>query len=440
MDKLIQYRLGNLKLDENSSSFVEEILSQPGVKNMVVLPDSFTKDKYLKAKNKVTIPSSTAIVSDREHFYPLFRSRGINCGMSVVSLPFNRENLDDKFLKLLFSKINYSLAYYFNYKLRLPFIKSKYDLSKNDFLSVLEKGAPYIANKFSLDNLGIENIEYGGAFKEIDLSGDKKYLNDRWLNYRNIRLRNSFGRYFGGNHFLEIQELVSDNAELGLSKGQLVVMFHTAGESLEDVIHPSIREKYINQLDYKYIDKNSEDYKYFDRALSVLMNFGFAYRLATAAIINDVVKESFGDDKQARIIIDRSHNHFTKEIIDGQEVIVYRHNAERLEAGGMAILSGLKDHNSYIIKAGSAIDKTFFTIDHGLGTVIEHNKQLSKKTSEVVEIHRFRRGINLSNFYKKTTKDLVFNPLVDDYFSLMNKEGIIYKLAEFKPIVNIKFI
>jgi len=440
MDKLVQYRIDGMPLDKASSFFADEILSQPGVKNVVILPDSFTKEKYLVAKNKVTIPSSIAITSSIDNFYPLFRSRGINCGMSLVALPIDKRDLDDKFLQSLFDKINYSIAYYINYRLRLSFIKNKYDLSSADFFGVLEKGAPYFADKFSLQNIGLENIEFGGQFKEINLKEQRKYLNDSWLDKRSIRLKNSFGRYFGGNHFLEIQEVVSSEESLGLHVGQLVVMFHTAGESLEDVIAPNIREKYINQTEYKSINSSDEDFKYFSTALAVLMNFGFAYRLATAAIIDDLVKDSFGSDKQAKIIIDRSHNHFIEENINNQKIIAYRHNAERLLPGGMSILSGDRNHPSYILKAGNSIDKTFYTIDHGLGSIIDYQKDLAEVNKKNnVKIYRFKKGLKNSSFHTKFEEDLIYNNIVDKYFSLMSQEDIAHKIAEFKPLINIKF-
>lgn len=437
MDNLLQFRVKDIPLDEASYVFAKEILSQEGVKKMVILPDSFTKDKYLRAKNKVTIPSSVAIVSDMDHFYPLFRSRGINCGMTVLALPLHKQDLSDKFIKDLFAKINYSIFYYINYRLRLPFTKAKHDLSQKDFENILSQGAPYFAKKFSLEGLGLENIEFGGVFEKMNFSEIQKYLNKDWLYNRNIRLRNSFGRYFGGNHFLEIQEVVSSDNNLGLSKGQLVLMYHTAGESLEDVIDQDIRQKYIDQSEYKSISVNSEDFNYFSTALAVLMNFGFAYRLATAAIINDVLKNNFGDDKNVRIILDRSHNHFTKEKINDEEMMVYRHNAERLEVGKLAILSGHKNHNSYIIRGGESISKTFYTIDHGLGTII-NNKKTMQKTGEKVDIHRFKKGLNLANFHSQKNIELMKNSLVEDYFSLMSKENIAHQVAELKPLVNIK--
>ena len=82
--KIRTIRLKGFPIDKASAYFAKEIAVQRGVKKIVLFPDSYTKEKYLRAGYKITIPSSSAIASQVEFFYPQFRTRGINCGMSFV--------------------------------------------------------------------------------------------------------------------------------------------------------------------------------------------------------------------------------------------------------------------------------------------------------------------------------------------------------------------
>lgn len=92
------FELENLKIDKNSQEYAKEIIGLRGVNEIVLFPDTHTKSKYINAGYKITIPSSVAISSDSEYLYSQFRSRGINCGMTVVALPFSEEDLKKKLL------------------------------------------------------------------------------------------------------------------------------------------------------------------------------------------------------------------------------------------------------------------------------------------------------------------------------------------------------
>jgi len=438
-DKIQIHRIKSFPLDHASMKYAKQIVAQDGVNGMVIMPDTFTKDKYLGLNYKITIPSSVMITTDADTLYPQFRSRGINCGMMIVSLPFTKDELTDEIIESLFKRFLFTIPYYTSHRLRMPLFSEDYDLSMNDFYDVLERGPRSVADKHDspIDNLNA--MEFGGTFKEVDLDKVRKFFRPEWLTDRTVRLRHSFGRYFGGNHYFEIQEVVENTSgTIPLQKGQLVVLLHTGCQSVEDVLRNDIKDKYIKKDTYIKVDASEEAYDAFFSAQDVIMNYGHAYRYTTFQIIYDWVKEVFGGDKKAHIIIEKSHNYVSCEKVSGDDALVYRHNAESLTSGGHAILSGDFNHPSYIVEGMQGIDRMQNSIDHGLGKILEQNKDRNEETGENVQVYRFKKGINTKWTRKKVDSPIMKNKATEEYFDLMRKESLLKPVVSFRPILNIK--
>ena len=436
------FELENLKIDKDSKEYAREIVNLKGVNEMVLFPDTHTKSKYVNAGYKITIPSGVVISGDLEYLYPQFRSRGINCGMTVVALPFSEEDLKEKFVLKLFNSILYSIPYYINYRLRLaaPFLSSKYDLSSKEFRGVLEGGAKAYAEFRNSNSDQLENFDFQGCFNDLKGTGYEQYINKDWINYRNIRLRNSFGRYYGGNHFFEIQVVnkVLDNEKNNLKEGQVVIVFHTAGESLENIIREDWRDKYIRTKNYTYIKKENPAYQGFFFSQALAMNYGFAYRYATVLMIDDLLKKYFGSDKSVDVILDKAHNFVIEEEIGGKQQIVYRHNSEKILAGDLALLSGFYNTFSYLVKGGENLKDSLYSMDHGYGNIIK-NAIPEHEFNDFVQIQRNRKGLK-SSFFKKTRKEkIVSYKETDDYFAVMRNNGLLTSAIELRPIINMKF-
>lgn len=443
MAEIKKIRLDNMPLDENSERFVQEIAEQSGVEKIVIFPDSFTKDKYIKTGYKATIPSSVAIATDFEHFYPQFRSRGINCGMSVAVLPIEKDELTKGAFEKIIKAFSYNLPYYAAYALRIPLFSGKYDLSFSELNSVFVSGAKFFATSRGISEENLKAFEFGGCVDTVKITEIKRFLNQKWLKKRTARLRNSFGRYFGGNHFFEAQYVdYLDNeasAKFSIKEKQVVIMLHAAGESLEDVISPDLINKYVKTDKFKFLPRSSGEYEIFSVVHNMLMNYGYAYRLASFAIINDVIKSVFGKEKECRLLIDKSHNHFMEEEISGSKKIIYRHNAERLLPGEFGIISGTYDHKSYIAKGMAGLENSLFSIDHGIGKILDYGAKKDNNDKRAVNLYRIKKGLNLKGFLKKKEILETENEVLEQYFQVMEKENIIKPVVSLRPLFNMKF-
>ena len=436
-DKLISLQLPGLKADDATEEFAREVVLERGVKKMVLLPDSFTKEKYLHRGYKITIPSSSAISTQGDILYPQFRSRGINCGMMVIALPVKKDELSMDMITSLLNNITYSLGYYIGYRLRFPILNRKEDLSLREFDKVLERGPQALSKTRDVTRKDIEALEFKGG-REVNLKEVRHLLNPGWFNYQAVRLRHSFGTYFGGNHFFEIQEVTSLGTDrLGLSVGQVVIMFHGGCDSVETLIRKDLVEKYIKKSSFTSVSKREEMWQAFFTAQDIIINYTSAYRLNTFLLVDKAIQSFLGDRTSAYIVLERGHNTVRQEDSLSGSPLVYRHNAERVTSGSHTILSGSHTHESYIMEGGDGSADYLHTLDHGLGAILGRNEAGQDKVADSVELHEFKRGIR--QFHSKSVAQLVKNEIVDTYFDLIGRERLAKPVATLRPLVNVKF-
>ncbi len=191
---------------------------------------------------------------------------------------------------------------------------------------------------------------------------------------------------------------------------------------LEDIILPKWRDKYIRTNKFTPIINDLEAYKGFFVGQNVAMNYGYAYRLASFSLINQAFQSMFGNDKNCEVLIDKGHNFTLQESINDHKYLLYRHNAERLLPNDYAILSGYYTHPSYIVSGGNNLTTSLNTIDHGLGSLIEADKNKDFKKVNV-KLHRFRKGIKFLGKPQTNDFELTESYFVKQYFKLMSEKN-----------------
>ena len=419
---------------------VEEISNLTGVKEVIAFPDVHLKEKYTNLGYRIDIPSSLAILTEN-CLYPQFRSRGFNCGMALLKTNLFYENaLLPKLEKVLLSFNKGLVKNLFNY-FRFP-LKDKFTLSTEEFKKVYLEGSQVIREKFGLP----QNSVFGQEFKlkKEELSRfNYAGINQVWQQ-GSLRLKRKMGKYFGGNHFLEFQ-MVDDifdqrKAEgWGIKKGQICLLFHTAGDALDDILEKEILKETIYQPHFMKLEASSENAQIILKAIKILMNYGFAYRLTTFAILNGLFVKIFGQEAKLDYFVDHYHNGIEEIRQDKDNTFfLYRHNVNKVSKDSPVILSGSYNLRSYVSEGRAGAENFLWSADHGYGDLIEKFPQ----TSANLKVKRllFKKGLNLPFFIKKEEIPLEYNLAADYLLSLFEKNNISKRVFALVPIINLKYV
>jgi tRNA-splicing ligase RtcB len=113
------------------------------------------------------------------------------------------------------------------------------------------------------------------------------------------------------------------------------------------------------------------------------MNYGFAFRLATYASLCEFARQAFGA-RDSRLVVDSPHNSIYEEDLDGERVILHRHNscqaypASRMAdhpvfglTGQAILLPGTNRTSSYLCAAEEGAGASLWSACHGAGTLID---------------------------------------------------------------------
>lgn len=393
---------------------IEEIAALPRVREVVVFPDVHLKEKYTNLGYRVDVPSSIAILTEN-CLYPQFRP-GINCGMSLVKTDLFYENSLLPRLEKVLLNLNKGLVRNFFNLFRFP-LKDKYSLADEQFQKICQE-----------------------EMADFDYSG----IRPEWRS-GTLRLKRKMGKHFGGNHFLEFQtvEQVFDQEtaeKWGIKKGQIMILYHTAGDPLDDILEKEILRKAIYQPHFVRLEASSREAKIILKAIKILTNYGFAYRQTTYSILKDLFAKVFGSQANLQLFSDHSHNSVEEIKKDSNNpFFLYRHNVNKVEEGLPVTLSGSFNLRSYVNKGSRGAEEFLYSCDHGYGDLLKKFTQEKDGDSQVRRI-LFKNGINLPFFVKKEKVPLERSPAADHLLSLFKEKDISSQVFSLKPIVNFKFV
>jgi tRNA-splicing ligase RtcB len=293
--------------------------------------------------------------------------------------------------------------------------KGKIVLAKREMEDLLKKGAQeLIARRIGWEE-DLERMEEGGRYPGADPSK----VSERAL----VRGKGQVGTLGSGNHFLEIQE-VDETYELaddlGLFKGQIVIMIHSGSRGLGHQVctdYIEIMGKSISRLGYELPDRqlvfaenNTREAMDYMAAMGCAANFAMANREA----MTHWVRESFGRVFKAgarelgmELLYDVSHNLAKTEEheVDGNRValVVHRKGATRSfpgsrpevprlyeRTGQPVIIPGSMGSSSYVlVGTEEALSKSFGSTCHGAGRAM--SRKAAKKQVGGDELKRRMR-------------------------------------------------
>lgn len=238
------------------------------------------------------------------------------------------------------------------------------------------------------------------------------------------KARRCFGTLGGGNHFLELQEIVEVieptlAGTLGLVRGQVVVMLHTGSRSLGSKTMKAL----LGELEPRWsetdgaqrlwsLPADSEDGLRFARAASAASNFGFANRIAITDALRGAFRRTLADASlELPLLVDCAHVSIKAESWNGEPLWVHRHGGScalppsRLrahpvfsETGQPVPIPGSMGDASYIGVAAEGTRDTFYSVNHGAGRLMDKSEALARFTQADVEREMRERSIRLYRY------------------------------------------
>ncbi|MBN2406646.1 MAG: RtcB family protein [Elusimicrobia bacterium] len=381
---------------DNISAYLDEIALLPGVEKVAVFPDVSMKAKYVDAGYKCSVPSGVAIRSTDDLLYPQLRSRGIGCGMIAfrTGLEATQENIHR--FKVIFKKIfKQDFLASRLYKKLNPggWRKGRYGIRRDEWekaysggigsylrMHLEEKDAQTVEGSFEADG-----NHAGGALKF------KEFYSDVWKNGAKYNSNGFIGNTFGGNHFLELQEVQGPGMNnKSLKAGELAVMAHLCGNRLEFMLRKDMADEYILRDYYRPIRANEKMYDVIKEAVGLLKNLGSLRRACLYMRLRNAVKEVFGEDISGNFlpVAEGTHNDIDFGHEDGK--IIYRHNVVKYYRNRWSIISGMNDHPSYLVLPGESSAESLDSAEHGLGKYLEGKKEDDRGRFTEIFVHEIK--------------------------------------------------
>lgn len=383
----------------------------------------------------------------------------VNCGMRLIRTDLTLSEVQPK-LELLMTEL-------FR---RVPAgvgSRGFVALTKRDFREVMRQGAAWcIAKGYGWDG-DLERIEERGCIQGADPSKVTDYALERGIN--------QLGTLGSGNHYLEVQVLSdqglfdrSTAAAMGLTgRDQIVIMVHCGSRGFGHQVasdylkgfEKAMRRYGITVKDQQLACapfRSPEGQDYF-AAMNCAANTAFANRQVITHQIREAFAAVFGESAYRlgmHLVYDVAHNIAKIERYSDGERLVHRKGATRAfgpsspelpdcyrTIGQPVICGGSMETGSYLlVGTDQAMQETFGSTMHGSGRTM--SRAQAKRTVQGDQLLRDmkRRGILVkavsmsglaeeAGFAYKNISDVV---------ETVDRAGITKKVAELKPIGNIK--
>jgi RNA-splicing ligase RtcB len=440
---------------------------QAGVQDVdLVAPAAALPDFHLKDDKEM--PSSIAVAT-RDTIRQTMTCCSLNCGMALVALDLESPSRDA------------ITDFYRRVRERLPYPPSyRRDLTTADVVRCAAEGAEFAVDRFGVDPVDLGGVEEGGRLDVEPYGGVERVRGELpWLVKHLSRIR--FATIGPSNHFIELQqveEILDPEAArlLGIEAGQVTLQYHGGGGTLpgqlgvlfgarkrytrplrlqmsvQKPLYHLARARSVDELRRRAalyfagkalpIERGGPEGERLMLATVMAMNYGFAFRLATYAILSRLVRESFGT-ANGRLIVDSPHNSIYEEEIAGENVVVHRHNAARAypasrmghhpvfrTIGQPVLLPGTSRTSSYLCVAGEGADRSLYSASHGAGTTV---KQFA---ASGLSAHDSRRRVTLRFDYAgggATEVPQLDDRGIDDTLGVLRGHDIVRPVARMRP-------
>lgn len=366
----------------------------PGVTDYVIAMPDIHQGYGCPVGGVVATRTSDGVIS------PGVTGYDINCGVRLLSTAAEVDAIQDRLaplMDLLFSDIPSGVGG-----------RGPVHLSEGDMQSVLEKGAAWAVAHGYGKKADLEQIEEQGQARDA--------VADAVTPRAKQRGRDELGTLGSGNHFIEAQRveriLDPDEAQrMGVFEGQLCFMIHSGSRGLGHQTctdYVAVCRKAMPRHGIKLPDQElacvpfqspeGQDYYHAMRAAS---NFAFANRQVISHLIREAWERAAAGvvkDRRVDVVYEVAHNVATLFQRGGEQLLVHRKGAARVEAGKPLIIPGSMGTASYLlVGCEKAEQETFGTCAHGAGRVMSRSQ--AKKQ---VEGHALREQLEGQGILART--------------------------------------
>lgn len=383
----------------------------------------------------------------------------VNCGMRLIRTDLTLEDVQPK-LELLMTEL-------FR---RVPAgvgSRGFVNLSRNEFADVMRRGARWCIAKGYGWQEDLERIEQGGCLDGADPERVSDHAVERGIN--------QLGTLGSGNHYLEVQ-VVSDSrifdretaGALGLfGRDQVVVMVHCGSRGFGHQVasdYLKVFEKAMRRYGISVPDqqlacapfRSPEGREYF-AGMNCAANTAFANRQVITHQIRAAFSAVFGQSAEAlgmQLVYDVAHNIAKVERYREGELLVHRKGATRAfgpgspelpacyrDIGQPVICGGSMETGSYLlVGTDRAMRDTFGSTMHGSGrTMSRAQAKRSVRGDQLLRDMKSRgilvKAVSMSGLAEEA--GFAYKN-ISDVVETVDRAGITKKVAELRPIGNIK--
>ena len=383
----------------------------------------------------------------------------VNCGMRLIRTDLTLEDVQPKLDRLmteLFRRVPAGVG-------AAGFIR----LNRGSFEGVMTRGARWCIEEGYGWHRDLAHIEEGGCIVGADPSNVSDHAVGRGIN--------QLGTLGSGNHYLEVQVVSSNrvfDSETATAFGitgqdQIVVMVHCGSRGFGHQVasdYLKIFEKAMRRYGISVMDpqlacapfRSPEGQDYFS-AMNCAANTAFANRQVITHQIREAFATVFGrsaEELGMELVYDVAHNIAKVERYSEGDLLVHRKGSTRAfgpgspdlpwdfqKTGQPVICGGSMETGSYLlVGTDRAVSETFGSTMHGSGRTMSRAQAKKSIRGERLQQEMSRRGIlvkavSMSGLAEEAG---VAYKNISDVVETVDRAGITKKVAELRPIGNIK--
>ena len=378
-----------------------------------VLADAIVALPDLHQKPQLECPSSV-VTATHSHLVLGLSSPSPNCGMALARTALHIDEITDATLDALFGEL----------ARRLTLTRRAPILSRQELVDVLRRGAEAAVEWYALDHTTLDHMDQHGNALGQDRPDSVAILQAVPESLLEIGTRD-FSLVGRGNHFLELQvveELLEQETARtwGLTKGQIVVMYHADSGRLGALVGRLYAHRRKNtwrgrlyewrvKLPFQFVSGSPlrmlhrihyhvlprrqvpipvgcEEGQRTLLALGSASNYAYGNRIAVLAVLRDTLCALWGENYPTpELLWDSPHNSIRQEVFGIQKLWVHRHNAASVlpqsqlpagspfkQTGQPVLLPGLEHTSSYVCAADEGSLHTLHSVNHGAGQSARH--------------------------------------------------------------------